>query len=322
MLNEEMQVIFIFIERKRHDEFFDIFIVQGDYMNLSAYINIIFNGICIGGLYGLTSSAWSFQCGALKFANFAYGASLMATMYLTYFGIREWNIPAFIVMPLILIFNFGLGMLMRKVLLKNENRGTQIITTMALNLIIINLVTFVFTGFPRDMALLEKRLYITETISIGATQFTAFCLSAVILIGFNTFLKKTWTGRAIRSVVQNRDAATLMGIQSEKILDQAFALSYLLIGISGMLLITMFQAEPNYGNYIQTIAFVVCVSAGLGSLSGAFGTGILVGVISALIQTLLGSQWNDIVLFGLFIVILLVRPNGIFVSKKNVAKTF
>ncbi len=303
------------------DEFSYVFIMQGDYMDLSAYINIILNGICIGGLYGLTSSAWSFQCGALKFANFAYGASLMATMYLTYFGVREWNIPVFIVIPLILLINFVLGLIMRKVLLKSSNRGTQIITTMALNLIIINLVTFVFTGFPRDMALFEKRMYITKTISVGVTQFIAFCLSAVILIGFNLFLKKTWTGRAIRSVVQNRDAATLMGVKSEKILDIAFALSYLLIGISGMLLITMFQVEPNYGNFIQTIAFVVCVSAGLGSLSGAFGTGILVGVISALIQTILGAQWNDIVLFGLFIIILLVKPNGIFVNKKNVAKT-
>lgn len=303
------------------DEFSYVFIMQGDYMDLSAYINIILNGICIGGLYGLTSSAWSFQCGALKFANFAYGASLMATMYLTYFGVREWNIPVFIVIPLILLINFVLGLIMRKVLLKSSNRGTQIITTMALNLIIINLVTFVFTGFPRDMALFERRMYITETISVGVTQFIAFCLSAVILIGFNLFLKKTWTGRAIRSVVQNRDAATLMGVKSEKILDIAFALSYLLIGISGMLLITMFQVEPNYGNFIQTIAFVVCVSAGLGSLSGAFGTGILVGVISALIQTILGAQWNDIVLFGLFIIILLVKPNGIFVNKKNVAKT-
>lgn len=290
-------------------------------MNAAAYINIIINGICIGGLYGLTSSAWSFQSGALKFANFAYGASLMSSMYLTYFGIRFWSIPIPLLLILILAYNFGIGMFMRKVLLRKKERGTQMIATMAFNLIIVNLITFIFTGEPRDLAILEKRIYLTETISIGSIHLIAFCLSAIILLGFNFFLKKTWTGRAIRSVVQNNEAAKLMGIKSELMLDLAFSLSYLLIGIAGMLLMTVFQVEPNYGNYMQTIAFLVCVSAGLGSMSGAFGTGIIVGVLSALIQTILGSKWNDIVLFGLFIVILLVRPNGIFIRKKDVART-
>lgn len=290
-------------------------------MNASAYINIILNGICIGGLYGLTSSAWSFQCGALKFANFAYGASLMSSMYLTYFGIKNWNIPFPILIVLIFAYNFFVGMFMRKVLLRKKDRGTQIIATMAFNLIIINLVTFIFTGEPRDLAILENRIYITDSISIGATHLAAFVLSGIFLLGFNFFMKKTWTGRAIRSVVQNDEASRLMGVKSEKMLDIAFSISYLLIGIAGILLMTMFQVEPNYGNYMQTIAFLVCVSAGLGSMSGAFVTGIIVGVLSALIQTIFGSQWTDIILFGLFILILLIRPNGIFIRKKDVART-
>ena len=129
------------------------------------------------------------------------------------------------------------------------------------------------------------------------------------------------TGRAIRAVVQNKSIASTMGINSERMMDIAFSLSYALIGLSGVMLMIMFQVDPNFGNYIQTIAFLVCISAGLGNLKGSYFSGIIVGVTSALITYLLGAKWHNPVLFGLFVIILLVRPYGIFNSKKNVARS-
>ncbi len=287
----------------------------------SAILGYVLNGICIGGVYGLVSSAWSFQCGALKFANFAYGASIMLSMYITYFSIREWNIPLPIAVLIVLVMDICLGFLMRKTVLWRHDRNTQILCTMGLSLIIINLVDFVFTSYPRDFGILETRIFFTDTISIGRTQLICFVMSAVILITFQMFLSKTWTGRSIRAVVQNREVATLMGVKGARTLDLAFALSYVLIAIAGIMLMSMYQVEPAYGDRMQSIAFIVCVSAGLGNLSGAFLSGILVGVLEQLIVGLLGAQFRTPILYGLFVIILLARPHGIFTKKQNVARS-
>lgn len=288
---------------------------------MAALVSVILNGILIGGVYGLTSSAFTFQSGALKFSNFAYGACIMLSMYLTFYGIREWNIPVPLAFLAVLVVNILLGIILRKTVLKSNSITTQILCTMGVSLIIINLVTYFFTSLPRTMAIFEIRLNITEEISIGLTQLLCFVLAACILLGFHFFLTKTWTGRAIRAVVQNKSIASTMGINSERMMDIAFSVSYALIGLSGIMLMIMFQVDPNFGNYIQTIAFLVCISAGLGNLRGAFFSGIIVGVLSALITYLLGAKWHNPVLFGLFVLVLLVRPHGIFNSKKNVARS-
>ena len=290
-------------------------------MTLTAYVAVLMNAICVGGVYGLTSSAWSFQVGALRFANFAYGASIMLSMYLTYYGLREWNLPWVVIVVMVLVVNFMLGYGIRRTILSVHNRGTQILCTTGLSLIIVNLVTFVCTAYPRNLAIMEKRIHLTSEISIGSIQAACFILAAVLLLSFQLFLNKTWTGRAIRAVVQNRDAATLMGINSQRTIDIAFSISYMLIGISGIMMMLMFQAEPIAGDYLQTIAFIVCVSAGLGSLSGAFFTGIVVAIVSATITSFIGSKYHDPILFGIFVIILIVMPYGIFNKKKNVART-
>lgn len=289
-------------------------------MTISSYLAVIINGICIGGLYGLMATAWSFQVGALKFANFAYGASIMASMYLTYFMVSEWRFPILAAIGLILLLNILFGYFMRRTVLREKNLIKMILTTMSITLIIINLVTFVFSAYPRDLNIFEKRIYLYEDISVGSIQLICLFMSMVFLFAFQLFLKKTWTGKAIRAVVQNPEAATLMGIRSERVLDIAFSLSYALIGVAALMLITMFQVDPNYGTKIQTYSFLVCVSAGLGSLSGAFFSGIIVGVVSALISFVFPSALHDPILFTLFVIILLVRPYGIFINPKSVGK--
>lgn len=238
-------------------------------MGVSAYINIILNGICVGGMYGLMSSAFTFQVGSLRMVNFTYGACIMLSMYLTFFFIRMVNAPVILAALGVIVINFAIGWLMRKTLLKRIDEGMNILTTMGLQLVIMNLVLFFFTSYPRDLAVFEKRIYFTPKISVGIIQLACFVMAGVILVSFQLFLNKTWTGRAIRAVVQNRDVAGLMGINSERTLDLAFSLSFILIGVAGMMLMTMFTVEPNFGDYITLIGFVICITAGLNNLTGA-----------------------------------------------------
>jgi branched-chain amino acid transport system permease protein len=288
-------------------------------MGISAYISIILNGILTGGVYGLFSSAFSFQAGALGYANFAYGAQIMISMYITYFSITVWNVPPPLAVLIVLASNIFIGYIFRKTALNNDEFGTQILCTMGISMIIINLCTFFATAYPRDLSILEKRLYLTKDISIGTIQLTCFVLAAVILWGFHLFLTKTWYGMAIRAVVEKKETAAVMGINTGHILDLAFSISCCLIGISGVMLMTMFSVTPLFGDYLQTIAFIVCISAGLGNMGGAFFSGIFIGVLSSLITTILGSRFHDPLLFALFVVLLILRPYGIFNSKKKIA---
>lgn len=284
------------------------------------FISIVLNGLLIGGVYGLVSSAWSFQVGQLRFANFAYGASLMLAMYLTYYSLSEWNLPIPVMILLVLAACVLLGWVLRKTILRISDRYAQILCTMALNLILINAVNFVCTSYPRDLGILEHRIPIAGTISIGVIQLACFVMSGVILLSFDLFLKKTWTGRSIRAVVQNSEVATLMGIKSERMLDLAFSLSYILIGIAGIMLMTMFQVEPTYGDSVSTIAFLVCVLGSLGNMKGAFISGLIIGVVSSLITGFAGASLHDPLLYSGFIVILLFRPYGLFKKRSEVAR--
>lgn len=289
-------------------------------MSINAYISIILNGMLIGGVYGLSSSAFTFQVGALKLTNFAYGASLAFAMYLTYFILKIWNMPWVITIVLVLAAMFVLGWFMRKTVLSKLDRGTQILCSMGAQLIVFNAVILIFTAYPRDLAIIETRIQLADKVSIGVIQLACFIISGLVLIGFHLFLKHTWTGKAIKAVVQKKDIANLMGIKSDRMLDLAFSLSYVMIGLAGIMLMLMFQVDPSFGNYMQLIAFVVCIVAGLGNLTGAYLTGIIVGVGSALINGVIGAQFHDPLLFSVFIVILLLRPNGIFTSKSKVAR--
>jgi branched-subunit amino acid ABC-type transport system permease component len=127
---------------------------------------------------------------------------------------------------------------------------------------------------------------------------------------------------AIRAVVQNREIAGILGINTSHILDLAFSLSCCLIGISGIMLMVMFPVSPIFGDYLQNIAFIVCISAGLGNMWGAFLSGVFIGVVPSLIMTILGARFQDPLLYLLFVVILLIRPYGIFGSSKKVARAF
>jgi branched-chain amino acid transport system permease protein len=288
-------------------------------MGIEAVISVILNGVFTGGVYGLVSSAFTFQAGALRVINFSYGSATMLAMYLTFFTVTMCHLPMLFAIPLIIAAFFLLGILVRITALSTPHHGAQILCTMGVELITINLVLFLFTGFPRDMAILEKRLFITDTISVGWIQIICFVMAALILAGFQLFLNKTWAGMAIRAVVEREEVAGLMGLNSRRIMHFAFAVSYVIIALAGVMLMTLFQAEPNFGNYIMLIAFLVCIVAGLGNMVGSFFSGIIVGVISSLITLILGAKFHDLVLFALFILILLVRPNGLFASIKKPA---
>jgi branched-chain amino acid transport system permease protein len=123
----------------------------------------------------------------------------------------------------------------------------------------------------------------------------------------------------IRAVVQQKEAASLMGVDSERIINIGFGMSYVITAIASVIISLQFVLEPTAGPYYQLIGFLVCVIAGMGNLKGGFYAGLLVGLISTMAHVFIAA-WHDPAIFILFVLVLVYLPNGIFVSKKNISR--
>jgi branched-chain amino acid transport system permease protein len=210
-------------------------------------------------------------------------------------------------------------------LLKKTLPSNQIIITAGIALLLESLVLFIAGAMPRSLfsgvpptwrfSLAEHGMVIINKLNV-----LTFVVSSAVLIGFAIFLKRTWLGMTIRAVVQQKEAASLVGVDSEKIINIGFGISYVITAIASIIISLQFVLEPSTGPYYQLIGFLVCVIAGMGNLKGGFYAGLLVGLISTMANIFIAA-WHDPAIFALFVFVLIYLPNGVFVSKKSIARS-
>ncbi|MDR1572119.1 MAG: branched-chain amino acid ABC transporter permease [Clostridiales Family XIII bacterium] len=284
-------------------------------LDFPSVMTILINGLCTGGVYGLFASSFTFQCGSLNITDFSFGSWLMLAMYLTFFMYTGWQTGIVPFVILLFLCYFTISFLISRFMLSKRDEFTNMIITMGISLIIQNAATLLFSSSPRSLGIIER------TISIGGvqimqTRLIMLVLSAAILIGFHAFLKRTWTGKTIRAVIQRKEMAYLIGINSDRVKNVAFAVSYVMLSASGIMLIVLFSVEPTIGGFYQMMSFLICIIGGLGNLKGAFFSGLLVGVLIAVLN-MMSSQFAMVLLFLIFAIILVVRPRGLFALKSR-----
>lgn len=293
-------------------------------MSLPVLLTIIINGICTGSLYGLVSAAFSFQHGSLKTTNFAYGAFTIFGSYMVFQFMKRWGWPWFLALPVLLLIFFLLGYIIRATVLKSRDSHVQVVITSAIVLILESLMQFIWTAMSQNtLSTAPPSIIIyfdSGILSISWFRIFTLAVSIAVLVGFSAFLKKTWTGMAIRAVVQNREAAALMGVNADKMINMGFAISFIMTAIGAFMIALQFSLEPQRGNAYVLIGFLVCLIAGLGNLKGGFLAGMAVGLLSTFVNTIGLAQFHDPIVFSLFIVLLCVFPNGVFMSKKGISR--
>lgn len=283
-------------------------------LDLPSVLTILISGICTGGVYGLFASSFTFQIGSLDTPDFSFGAWLMLSMYLTFFLQRIWNVGA-LIFVLIPVY-FGIGYLINRYLLAKQNIFVKMLITMGISFIIQNLVILVFTAFPRNLGIIDKAITFGNGIQVGMIKLGMLVLSAFLLIGFQIFINKTWMGKTIRAIIQQKEAAYLMGINADKIKNIAFGLSYVMVSISGFMLLILFSVEPTAGGFYQMMSFLICIIAGLGNLRGAFYSGLLTGTMIGVLNIFI-AQYAMVALFLIFVIILVVKPKGLFTVRQT-----
>jgi branched-chain amino acid transport system permease protein len=286
--------------------------------------NLVF-GILVGALYGLAALGLSLVFGVTKFLNVAHGELLMIGGYTSFWIFSLWGIGPFLSLPLNILVLSLIGLLLYKLLfarmvkLDTENKiKNTMLVGFGLSLILQNLAVYFWTADDRG---------ITTTYSSAAWTFlgirfplvrlASFAIAFVCLIALNIYLRKTYTGRAIRATVEDWEAASLMGIDIHKVYLFSFVLGAALAGIAGALVSITFSVNPFMGMHWTLKALVVMVLGGLGSFTGTFVGGIVLGVTESATALLIGGNYREIVGLVLFLLILIFRPQGLLGSKQR-----
>ena len=277
------------------------------------------SGLLIGGIYGLIALGLNIVFGTMRVVNFAQGALLMVGMFMVYWlwelgGLHPYFSP-FITIPAL----FGLGYVIQRSLIspllareRTREPMSVLLATLGLALVLENAALLFFSADFKTVqtevslaTIKANGIIVSVPRLIGMGAMIATCLALYL------FFTRTDLGRAVRATGQDREVARLMGINDARIYGVAYALSAALMGIAAAVLVPFFYVHPAVGTSFLLKVFVIVVLGGIGSMPGAALGGLLVGMIEGIVGLYVQASAAQIVLFGAFIGILLVRPAGL-----------
>jgi branched-chain amino acid transport system permease protein len=283
-------------------------------MNLEAIIASSFDGLTLGIIYGLAAMGLTLIFGVMRVINLAHGPVIMLGMYAVYVLVSQLGMNPYlaIVFAIFLGLLLGIGMYfvaVHKVI--NAPELTTLLATFSVNLMIIGAATVIFTTTPHAVDV-QLPSYRAGSITLLGTRVVAVLIALIVTAALYYFLYRTRTGKSIRALANNRNAAELMGINTRAMLGLSFGLGTMLAAISGGLLSTLFAFSVLSGGTYETKSFVIVVLGGLGNPTGALLGGVVLGLLEGITTIFMPVAWVPIIEYVIFVIILLVRPNGLF----------
>jgi branched-chain amino acid transport system permease protein len=283
-------------------------------------LQAVLNGLLTGSLYALIGMGMALIFGVMRIVNFAHGAFLMVGMYATYVLFDRYHVTPYLgfVVAAGLLFVIGVGFyrgLLRRV--DERSHFMQILLTVGVALILTDGAQLAFGAdyHKANIPLLDVHLRI-GAITLNAPWVLSFAITVVLAIGMFLLVMKTRFGRALRAIAQNRYAASLMGIDVLRTQALAFGLGLAAVGFAGGLLLPVFYIYPDVGEQFTGKAFVMVVLGGMGSIEGAAIAGVVLGIVESLTSLYWGNEWALAVDFALFLLVLSLRPSGLFGSQR------
>jgi len=282
------------------------------------FLSALISGIGLGSMYGLMALGFHVTYVVSGTVNFAQGSSMMLGAVFTYgFAVAlGWPMPVAIALALVLCALYGL--VVEFVAVRPfASRGSDawLMATVALGIVVDNIAMFTFGKEPRSLPspMAQTPLKLGDLgLGVYPLQLLIPLVGLALAGALHLVARRTRWGTAMLAVVQNRDAARLMGIPIARVVAAAFAVSALFAGVAGVLIAPLFNVQSDMGTLFGLKAFAVAILGGVSSAWGVMLAGLLFGVVEALITATLGSGYTQILTFSLVIVALAVRPNGLF----------
>jgi branched-chain amino acid transport system permease protein len=282
---------------------------------MSDLINVLVVGVLLGGIYSLVSIGLNLIFGVIRVVNFAQGEFVMLGMYATYAAFSFLNMDPYLAIIIVFPLLFVLGVLVQRFIVQplQGEPMMQVFATFGLLMVFQNVVLALTRGAALSVrSPLSSLTFPIGTMQVSVVRLLALVAATLVAFGVQFALHHTLFGKAVRAVAQDRRAAQLMGINVERAYMATFGVGAALAGLAGALLTPIYTLSPQIGGNFIIAAFAVVVLGGLGSVWGAYLGGFIVGITEAFAGYYLDPSLKDAVWFMVFIVVLIIRPSGLF----------
>ncbi len=288
-------------------------------MEFSVFVQLILLGLVRGTMYAVMGVGLSVIFGIMGIVNFAHGELFMMGCYIMYYltGILKLPFPVGIAASAVCMFI--IGMLLEKGLIARlrEKSGREwlmnsFVLTIGLMVMFQNLALISFSSKQRGITNLIPGIMEFKDVILINDHLLILILAAASLGALFYFTKKTITGKGIRATSQHAEAAQTLGIDINRMFTISFGIGAALAGIAGAVLITLFPANPYAGAQPVLKSFAVVILGGLGNVNGAIVAGLLIGLIETFSMFFLSSGWQNVLVFGVVIAVLIFKPDGLF----------
>jgi branched-chain amino acid transport system permease protein len=284
------------------------------------WVELIVSGLITGGIYALVAMGLNLQYGLMRILNVSHGEFLMLGAYLTYWAHLVTHANPLLFLPGVLAGLFGLGLVIHRLCFRRLAETTPEVEAFEARSL---LVGFGLMFLVQNVALLiwgadlRGYQYLADSVSLAGLQLTAnrlvaFAGALLFSGGLIVLLRTTLLGKAVRAMMQSPTGARLVGIDVQRLHPAVFGVGLALAGLAGALLSMVFEISPSMGEPYTVTALIVITLGGLGSVTGSLLGGLLLGVVEALGMHLTSPSLKMVLSYGVFILVLITRPNGLF----------
>lgn len=277
-------------------------------------VSALISGIFLGGLYALLALGTNIIVGIMRIINLAQGSFAMLGMFTAYWLFQLFDMPPLASLPVAFVIMFVAGVLIAKFVFKRVLEvatAYTVLLTYGLQQIILNGAQLVWTGDFRRINI-SYGVFRYFGISVSGAYLLAFITAAILACGLYLFLMKTKVGKAVRAVSQDAEASSSLGIDVDKVRMLTAGLGLGLAGLAGVIFSIIYYVYPYIGQALTMTTVIICVLGGLGDYKGAFFGALIIGLTHSLSPLFLPSGYIEAVGFLVFILMLLLKPTGLF----------
>ena len=278
------------------------------------------NGLSLGSIYALIALGYTMVYGICKMLNFAHGDVIMVGAYTLSIAMSTLHFPPYLAIPVSMLVCAVLGVTIERIAYKPLRQASPLavlITAIGVSYFLQSLALLIFGSTQRKVeSAINVGLIHIGDFAISGNAVVTLLLTIVLMVGLTWFIKHTMTGKAMLAVSEDKGAAQLMGVNVNKTIAVTFLIGSALAAVAGVLYIASYgYVGPYTGSMPGIKAFVAAVLGGIGSVPGAMLGGILLGIIESLSKAYISTQLADAIVFGVLIVVLLVKPTGLLGKK-------
>lgn len=292
---------------------------------MGSFLQVVINGILLGSMYGIAAVGLSLIFGTMRIIFIAQGTMIVFFAYLVYWAFIKAGIDPYLstlwVVPLAFALGLGLFYILFRKAAALEDKNVSLLLAVGLMYLVENLILKVWSANPRGLNLpYSGAVIVLGDIRIPALRLALLGLALGSGLVVYLFLKRTRVGTAVRAASEDMEATTIQGINSVWVCAISFAVGIALAGVAGVGMATVYSFDPQFGFIFAIKALVALALGGIGNVFGALAGGLILGVIENLAAYYVGIEWIEVASYGVFILVLIFLPHGLFGRRGLVEK--